>query len=132
MEKINSNDPAMVRHQAMLIVDPEHGNCLRGIVTRGDLLKALQKGSTDETVLEAGSTDVSVAYPDDSVRDALTRMLQRDIGRLPVVDCDDHSKIVGYLSRGNVISAHLKQLAEESDVDAGWLQDRILTTFSDR
>ena len=132
MEKINSNDPAMIRHQAMLIVDPEHGNCLRGIVTRGDLLKALQKGSTDDTLLEAGTADVSVAYPDDSVRDALTRMLQRDIGRLPVVDCDDHSKIVGYLSRGNVISAHLKQLAAESDVDAGWLQDRILTTFSGR
>ncbi|MBI1257263.1 MAG: CBS domain-containing protein [Chloroflexi bacterium] len=132
MEKVNLNDPAMIRHQAMLIVDPEQGNCLRGIVTRGDLLKALQKGSTDDTVLEAGSTDVSVAYPDDSVRDALTRMLQRDIGRLPVVDCDDPSKIVGYLSRGNVISAHLKQLAEESELDAGWLQNRILTTFSRR
>ncbi len=132
MEKINSNDPAMIRHQAMLIVDPDHDNCLRGIVTRGDLLKALQKGSTDDTLLEAGTADVSVAYPDDSVRDALTRMLQRDIGRLPVVDCDDHSKIVGYLSRGNVISAHLKQLADESDVEAGWLQDRILTTFSGR
>jgi chloride channel protein, CIC family len=73
-----------------------------------------------------------VAYPDDTVRDALTRMLQRDIGRLPVVAHDDPSKIVGYLSRGNVISAHLKHLAEESDVDAGWLQDRILTTFSGR
>ena len=132
MEKVNSNDPAMTRHQAMLIIDPDHDNCLRGIVTRGDLLKALRNGSTDDTVLAAGTTDLSVAYPDDSVRDALTRMLQRDIGRLPVVDCDDHSKIVGYLSRGNVISAHLKHLAEESDVDAGWLQDRILTTFSGR
>jgi H+/Cl- antiporter ClcA len=132
MEKVNSNDAAMTRHQAMLIVDPDQGNCLRGIVTRGDLLKALRNGETGESVLQAGTTDLSVAYPEDSVRDALTRMLQRDIGRLPVVACDNPSQIVGYLSRGNVISAHLKHLAEESDVEGGWLQDRILTTFSGR
>jgi len=132
MEKINSNDPAMVRHQAMLIVDPDHGGCLRGIVTRGDLLKALRSGNTTDTVLAAGTTNLSVAYPEDSVRDALTRMLQRDIGRLPVVAHDNPEKIVGYLSRGNVISAHLKHLSDESDIDAGWLQDRIVPPFTSR
>lgn len=132
MERINANDPDFIRHQAILIVDPSNNNALRGIVTRGDLIKALREGQTNEMVLEAGTTDLSVAYPDDSVRDALNRMLQRDIGRLPVVARDDPQKIVGYLSRGNIMSAHLKQLAEESDGQVGWLQDRILTTFSDR
>ena len=110
MEKINNNDPAFTRHQAMLIVDAD--NCLYGIITRGDLIKALRNGGTDETVLDAGTTDLSVAYPDDSVRDALTLMVQRDVGRLPVVMRDNSRKIVGYLSRGNVMSAHLKHLAD--------------------
>jgi Mg/Co/Ni transporter MgtE len=59
MEKINGSDPVFTRHQAMLIVDGD--NCLRGIVTRGDLIKALHNGSTDETVLASGTTDLSVA-----------------------------------------------------------------------
>jgi CBS domain-containing protein len=130
MERINANDPAMLRHQAMLVVDAKES--LRGIVTRGDLLKALRDGRTRQTVLDAGHSDVSVAYPDDSVRDALNRMLQHNVGRLPVVARDEPTRIVGYLSRGDVISAHLKHLAEESDVQTGWLQDRIFTAFTDR
>ena len=85
-----------------------------------------------QTVLEAGNSDVGIAYPDESVREALTRMLQRDIGRLPVVTRDDPKGVVGYLSRGNVMSAHLKRLSEESVVQAGWLQDRIRPPFSGR
>lgn len=130
MQRIDAKDPAMIRHQAMLIVDVD--NRLRGIVTRGDLLKALQDGDLEQTMLEIGTTDVSVAYLDDSIRNALTSMLQRDIGRLPVVARDDPKKILGYLSRGNVMSAHLKQLSEESDMQAGWLQARIRNSFSGR
>lgn len=130
MERINANDPVYIRHQALLIVDDEQN--LRGIITRGDLLKALSDNGTDKTVLEAGTTDIIVAYPDDSVRDALNRALQRDIGRLPVVARENPLKIVGYLSRGNMISAHLSHLAAETHIESGWLQDRILTRFSGR
>ena len=130
MEKINSNDPTFTRHQAMLIVNAD--NCLHGIVTRGDLIKALCNGSVGESIINVGNTDLSVTHPDDSVRAALTLMVQRDIGRLPVVACDNSRKIVGYLSRGNIMSAHLKHLADESEVEAGWLQARLLKTFSGR
>lgn len=129
IERINANDPAYTRHQALLIVDAN--NCLRGIVTRGDLLKALRDGSTNETMLSVGTTHLSVAYPDDTVRDALRRMLQRDIGRLPVVKREHPDEIVGYLSRGNIMAAHMKQFQEESEIDKGWLQDRIVTRFTD-
>jgi CBS domain-containing protein len=128
MERINANDAALTRHQALLIVDSQ--GQLSGIVTRGDLLKALRDGHTSKTVLEAGTADVSVGYPDDTVRDALNRMLARDIGRLPVVSRDNPHEIVGYLSRGNVISAHLKHLADETKIESGWLQNRISTRFS--
>ena len=130
MEKLNANDPALIRHQALLVVDDEGLLC--GIVTRGDLLKALYDGHTAETVLEAGTQDLIVAYPDDSAHEALNRLLQRDIGRLPVVSHDDPRKILGYLSRGNIISAHLKHLSEETSIEKGWLQNRLPSRFSGR
>lgn len=130
MERINANDPAFTRHQALLIVDSD--GCLSGIVTRSDLLGALHNGHTDHTVLEAGTRDLIIAYPDDSVRDALNRMLSREIGRLPVVTHENPREIVGYLSRGNVISAHLKHLTDETNIESGWLQGRLASRFSER
>lgn len=128
MERINANDPAYTRHQALLIVDDE--GSLMGIITRGDLLNALRAGAMDCPVVEAGTREVTVAYPDDPVRDALNRALQRDIGRLPVVSRENPRHILGYLSRGNMIAAHLNSLSDETQIESGWLQDRILTRFS--
>lgn len=130
MERINANDPAYTRHQALLIVDDE-GN-LQGIVTRGDLLKALRTSDTGCPVLDFGTRDLAVAYPDDSVRDALNRALQRNVGRLPVVSRENPRRILGYLSRGNMIAAHMNSLSDETQIETGWLQDRILTRFSGR
>lgn len=128
MERINANDPAYTRHQALLIVDDD--GSLQGIITRGDLLNALRAGDVNCTVIDAGTREVTVAYADDSVRDALNRALQRDIGRLPVVSRENPRHILGYLSRGNMIAAHLNSLSDETDIENGWLQDRILTRFS--
>ncbi len=118
IDRINHHDPALTRHQALLIMD--ENNDLAGIITRGDLLKAVNQGHADWKVLEAGTTDLVTACPQDSVRDALLAMSQRDVGRLPVVDPDNPKHLLGYLSRANVMAAHLKRLKEESEVEAGW------------
>ena len=81
----------------------------------GDLLKAINQGNADCPVLDAGTTDLVTAVPSESVRDALLAMFQRDVGRLPVVDEDDQTKLLGYLSRANVMSAHMKRLQEEQE-----------------
>jgi chloride channel protein, CIC family len=118
IDKINQHDPYLTRHQALVIVDENDALC--GIVTRGDLLKAISQGHSDWTVLEAGTEDVVVAHPDDTVRDALARMLQNEIGRLPVIDPKHPKKLVGYLSRASVMEAHFKTHHEENVVEPGW------------
>jgi len=123
IEKVNQHDPRLTRHQALLIVDSE--NKLRGIITRGDLVKALRENRTDQTVLEIGATELFVTNPHETVREALSRMLINNIGRLPVVNPDDSTQIVGYLSRANIMAAHMKQLKEESDIESGWVQSRV-------
>jgi H+/Cl- antiporter ClcA/CBS domain-containing protein len=119
MERINAHDPSVTRHQSMLILD-ETGH-LTGIVTRGDLLKAIEAGQTDDPVGQIASHDLIVTYPDESVREAMMKMLQYNIGRLPVVDPNATHELVGYLSRGSVINAHLRQISEEQDLETGWM-----------
>src|SRR5208337_1869964 len=54
-ERIAQHDPAVARHEALLILDD--GGKLAGIITRGDLLRALAQDPTGAmNVLEAGST----------------------------------------------------------------------------
>ncbi|MCA0455802.1 MAG: chloride channel protein [Chloroflexi bacterium] len=119
IERINLHDPRLTRHQALLIVDEQEH--LKGLITRHDLLAAARVEGLDNTVLEAGSTDLIVAYPDETVRQALIRMMHSNIGRLPVVNQQEPTKIVGYLSRSNIMSAYLQRVREEAHVEKGWL-----------
>lgn len=97
---------------------------LLGIVTHGDLLRALEKDPTGRTTLgEASDRKPIVAYPDELVIEALFRMLQSNIGRLPVVSRENPSKMIGYLNRTTILSAWTRQLHEESHRDHGWLRN---------
>jgi CIC family chloride channel protein len=115
------------RLQAMPIV--ADGGQLAGIVTQGDLLRALEQDAHGKmTVLEAGTSAPVVAYPDESAFEALTRMLQHDIGRLPVVSREDPRKMVGFLNRPAILSAWTRQLEEEGVREHGWIQQMLNST----
>ena len=72
------------------------------------------------TVAEAGSTDLVVAFPDEPLYAALTKMLDRDVGRLPVVDRHDPNRVVGYLGRAAILSARMKTHEEENVRQGRW------------
>ncbi len=72
------------------------GNRLVGIFTGSDALKALQAGTP--TVGEAMTRDLIVAYPDESLHDALQRMTQARVSRLPVVERDRPDHLAGMLT----------------------------------
>jgi CBS domain-containing protein len=96
-------------------------NQLAGIITRGDIVRALrQKQPAEMTVLEAGSTDLVVAFPDEPLHAALTKMLHRGVGRLPVVERNHPTKVVGYLGRAAILSARMKIHEEENVRQKGW------------
>ncbi len=120
IEAINQHDPRLTRHQALLIVDEDQH--LTGIVTRHDLLKAAREDDLDEPVIEVGNRDLIITYADETVRQALLRMMSNNIGRLPVVDRTQPTHMVGYLSRGNIMSAYLKRVQDEAAVDKGWIR----------
>ena len=109
---VSGADPRLARRQGTPIVDS--AGRLVGIITRSDLMRALEKDPSGSTgVLEAGSRPPIVAYEDELIRDAVERMLEAGIGRLPVVAREDPDRLVGYLGRSGVMAARQRLLDEE-------------------
>jgi CBS domain-containing protein len=120
-ERMGRGEPAYNLTQGLPIVSSD--GKLAGVVTQGDLLRALEldpKGTI--TVLEAGSQQLIVAHPDELAHDAMYRMLQRDIGRLPVVRRENPQQMVGYFNRSSLLGAWTRQMEEESIREHGWIR----------
>jgi len=118
-DRIARDEPSVTRHQAMLVLD-EHGE-LAGIITRGDVLRALEQDAS-VTVLDASSRNIVVTYPDETLHEAADKMLRYDIGRLPVVDRKDERRVLGYLGRPGVMAARLRRHDEEHVREPGWFK----------
>lgn len=84
-----------------------------GIITQGDLLKAVDHGQSDKTVLEIAATNLVVTYPDETVFDAVAKMLKHNIGRLAVVERQNPKKLLGHLGRANVLSFRRKSTMQQ-------------------
>lgn len=96
---------------------------LTGIVTRGDLLRALEADPSGKMpVLEAGTRALTVTYPDEVLHTAVSKMLRNNIGRLPVVDRNDEKRIVGYIGRPGIMAARLRRWNEEHVREIGWIR----------
>jgi CIC family chloride channel protein len=120
-DRIARRDPEVCHHQGLLILDPE--GKLAGVITRGDVVRALDNDpSGGMSVLEAGTRDVVVTYPNELLHDASAKMLRNSIGRLPVVDRDDPRRVVGYLGRPGIMAARLRGLEDEHVREPGWIR----------
>ena len=120
-ERMARGEPSFNLTQGLPIIGRD--GKLAGVVTQGDLLRALEadpKGTA--TVLEAGTRNLLVAYPDESAFDALFRMLQNDIGRLPVISREEPKEMVGYLNRSSILGAWTRQMEEERVREHGWVK----------
>jgi H+/Cl- antiporter ClcA len=120
-ERIARGEPQVAGHHGMIIVDGE--GKLAGIITRGDVMRALDKDpSGGSSVLDAGSQNVVVTYADEGLQDASEKMLRHNIGRLPVVERNDPKKVVGYLGRPGIMAARLHRFNDEYVRETGWFK----------
>jgi CIC family chloride channel protein len=117
------HDPVFGRRHSWPLVD--NNGALVGILTRGDLLEALSTVDDDRTLLQIGKPLPVVAYPDDQLEDALNLMLRSSVGRLPVVDRKEPTRIVGMLSRDSLATAYRSVLDEEDAVEPGAVATHI-------
>jgi H+/Cl- antiporter ClcA len=119
-DRIARHEPVVSRHQGLVVLD--QAGKLAGIITRGDVMRALaEDASGTSTVLQAATKNVLVTYPDEVLHQASAKMLRNGVGRLPVVDRADPTRVVGYLGRPGVMAARLRRLDEEGVREAGWV-----------
>jgi CIC family chloride channel protein len=98
------------RMHGLPVVDQDGKLC--GVITIQDVEKAADDGdqNLDRPVIQFCSQHLIVAYPDETVHHALERMSHRDIGRLPVVDHNSPTKLIGWISRADIVRAYERAL----------------------
>ena len=89
------------------VVD-EAGNLI-GIVSIMDLIQALEKGQIEQPVADHMTASVEVLQDSERVISAIHRLQSTGYGRFPVV-AQSTGKLVGILTRGDIIRGTLKQL----------------------
>ena len=96
----------------------DKGGDLCGMITVVDIEQAIER-NPENLHLPAGdfcSQKLVVVHPDDTIQQALRRMGRYDIGRLPVVDPVNPRKLVGWLSRVDLVRAYDLALARRTEV----------------
>ena len=90
-------------HQGYPVVDSKGE--LVGVITRRDLQR---NGVT--LVRELVQRPPAVVFDDSSLREAADHMVLEGVGRLPVVTRADPKKVVGIITRSDLLSAHARRL----------------------
>lgn len=97
-------------HHGVTVMDEE--GRLAGVVTLSDLERVLPGGDQELAVRDIYTSEVTTAYPDESLEGALRRAGALDVGRIPVVARQDHRKLLGLLRRGDIVRAYSQVLSE--------------------
>jgi len=105
-------------HQGFPVVDGD--DRLVGVVTRRDLLDAV--GSTVRSVVKRPP---AVVFDDSSLREAADHMVREGVGRLPVVARDEPDRVIGMLTRSDIIASHATRLDAERIGDAHYRLPRL-------
>jgi H+/Cl- antiporter ClcA/CBS domain-containing protein len=95
-------------HQGYPVTD-EAGH-LVGVVTRREFLDPAVPA--ERKVRELFRRPPVVCYDDNTLRDAADHMVNHDIGRLPVLSRGRPPKLVGVITRSDVLRAHRRRLDE--------------------
>lgn len=96
-------------HHGFPVVDDEQK--LVGIITVSDL-KLVHPNST-QAVADIATSEVVVAYLDQSLHDALAQFWGRDVGPIPVVERGNQRKLLGMVRRHDIIQAYTDSTREK-------------------
>lgn len=81
-----------------------------GVVTLEDVERVMPRLYAGLTAADIATRSPIVAYPDQSIHDAIEQLGGRDIGRIPVVDPADPKKLLGVLRRHDIIRGYTHAL----------------------
>jgi chloride channel protein, CIC family len=94
-------------HQGYPVLDEQ--GLLVGLVTRRELERAPDPSALVTTLLRRPAV---VVFDDSSLREAADQMVREQVGRLPVVTRAAPRRVVGILTRSDLLAAHTPRLEE--------------------
>jgi H+/Cl- antiporter ClcA/CBS domain-containing protein len=123
-EFLKSESPG-ARHQGFPVLDDK--GFLAGVVTRKDLLA--NSGDAKTTVRDMIKRPPVVVYHDCSLREAADHMVNHDIGRLPVLDRANPTKLVGIITRSDVLAGFRHRIREAERSEQSISVPKILSSI---
>lgn len=97
------------KHQGFPVVTA--AGKLMGVVTRRDIFDEADAG--DRTIKNIIKRPLAIVYDDNSLREAADHMVRENTGRLPVVTRAAPDKVIGIITRGDLLTAHHQRLEEQ-------------------
>jgi len=117
LRRVLYQDQVLGEQQSWPIVDD--AGKLVGLVTRGDLIRAIDATDGNSKLVDIGARTLVVTYPDELLEHAVQAMARAGVGRLPVVDRRDRTRLIGMLDRKAMAEAYLAGLDEEQVRETG-------------
>ena len=97
----------------------DNDGSLKGIISFSDIRLALREEGLEHLVIarDVATMDIITISPSDSIQDALYRMGRYGISHLPVVEEDDNGKVVGTLTKKDVMAVYNKAVLSREGVE---------------
>ncbi|MCF8011004.1 MAG: chloride channel protein [Clostridiales bacterium] len=100
---------------------PHHGfpvlynDNLYSIITDQQLDDAIKQGYKNKKLIDIVKNNLITIEPDDPLSAATKKLDENNIGRMPVVHPNDNKKLVGWISRTDIIHAYCMGVMREND-----------------
>lgn len=99
------------RHTGFPVLDAQ--GRLVGMVTLDDVRETPLEGRLQRPIAEVMSSSLIVSYPDESLDQVLRTMAGQNVGRVAVVDRQDPGRLLGIITKGDILRAYNERAAEE-------------------
>ena len=108
-------------HDLGAVVVSADGRSIAGIVSERDVVRRLAEGADvlEEPVRALMSAEVHRATRGDTVRSVMATMTERRVRHVPVVD--EHDRLVGIVSIGDLVKSQISELEFERDQLEGYV-----------
>lgn len=105
-------------HQGYPVIDAD--GKLVGIITAADMRGKVKEGQLDDPVSAFMTKDPVTVTPSTTSHEALSDMVRLSIGHLPVVDDADHRKLLGIVTRQDLIGVERRLEDDERAARPTW------------
>jgi len=110
----NAREFLITKHYSTLLIGKE--GSISGILTKKDISRALHHKMEDTPVESCMSTDVVTVKENESINTVYKKMVDFNIGRIPVVDQDEIVK--GIITRSDLLHYHFHFLFKRDEIAA--------------